>query len=341
MKEEIKKILIENKEAYLYDFISQVEVIENNNIPTCCINVNGNIYFNKKFYNGLTASNLIFILYHELMHLIYEHHCTKKTNHYLVNVAGDIFINEELLSIGYIPTKGSLIKRVYNIPDYIYTAEEIYQWLDKNLPDEEKNKLQIQNEEEIANDELINEEEIVNDELQKILSKIKSNIQKKKKVDIQVASPVKWDIDLRGEIGRLIKRVNEKNYRRPARYEPKGIIRPNYNTTILQPKINIYIDKSGSMKEDLPIMIASIKEIKSKLKDYIPTYYAFDTETIKIEENELDKICADGGTIFNSIIGNADLHIIITDGALEMDYINSIKNIILYKIHNNTITREK
>ncbi|NCD07429.1 MAG: hypothetical protein EOL97_15055, partial [Spirochaetia bacterium] len=133
MKEEIKKILIENKEAYLYDFISQVEVIENNNIPTCCINVNGNIYFNKKFYNGLTASNLIFILYHELMHLIYEHHCTKKTNHYLVNVAGDIFINEELLSIGYIPTKGSLIKRVYNIPDYIYTAEEIYQWLDKNL----------------------------------------------------------------------------------------------------------------------------------------------------------------------------------------------------------------
>jgi len=339
MIEQIKKIILKEKEPYIYDWVNNINVGKTN--YTMRVDNKNRLYVNPKFIQKLTDKQLIGCLYHEVLHIIYGHTQSKKTNHYLINVAGDIFINEQLLSLNYELPDGKLTKETYSIPNNINTAEEIYIWLEINLAQNEKNKLKEINDQE--NQELEDDnEELETDNIKEIIKQIKEDIEEKqiKNNKIKDDEPIQWDIDLISNIGRLIRREEQNNYIRPARYEPEGIIRPATHINIRTPKINIYIDKSGSMCNMLSVVVNSLIEIKSKLKNYIPTYYAFNTKITQIDETNLINLRADGGTEFKNVIGDADLHIIITDGELDFSFIDSRRDVMTYFIKNNKIYKK-
>lgn len=338
----IKETILKEKEPYLYDYlISNNNIKINNNIQTFCTDNNGVIYYNENYKNTLTNKELIGVLYHEILHIAYGHIKSSKDNHYLVNIAGDIFINEELKQLNYKLPKGALYKTTYKVPDDKNTAEEIYQWLNKNLNKQQKNKIKlVYGQQEKDKKAVINEKTLNKEQDKKIIKKILSDLESKRfdNHKIKTEDPIKWDIDLTTRIGRLIKRVEEKNYLRPPRREVKGLLMPNYKKSVCAPKINLYIDKSGSMQTDLPIVISSLLKIKNKLKQFIPTYYFFDTEIVMVNESDLTTVCAGGGTMFTELKGDADLHIIITDGELDFNYLDKQQNAIVYLIKNNEIT---
>jgi predicted metal-dependent peptidase len=191
--DKLKTITLKKKEAYLYDFINYIDIIETNRISTLAVNTKYQLLINPSFLDSLNDDEIIGCLYHELLHIKYKHLETKKTNHYLVNIAGDIFINEELLSLNYV-LPHTLTKQTYLIPDYIYTAEDIYRWLEDNLSYDEKTKLFELNESEINNFDFDNVE--MPGELEEILKKFDENYKSKliKKQKIKEEEPIKWDI---------------------------------------------------------------------------------------------------------------------------------------------------
>lgn len=123
---------------------------------------------------------------------------------------------------------------------------------------------------------------------------------------------------LEQKFGKLIRREHKKSYVRPRR-EPcfqNHLPASSYRTTYL-PKINIYVDVSGSMN-DIPLQImANLKALKHKLKQYIPSYYVFDTEVHPHDINS-NTINHSGGTNINNVLNYsqqnpADVHVLFTD----------------------------
>ena len=69
----------------------------NDRIATAAIDKSGNIYFNETFLTSISDSMLSFVLAHEVMHLLLDHHSRKCSRHSLMwNVAGDALINTML-----------------------------------------------------------------------------------------------------------------------------------------------------------------------------------------------------------------------------------------------------
>ena len=66
-------------------------------VPTAAVTKDGTIYFNTEFFDGLSESMVHFVLAHEVMHLVLEHHQRRAARDPLMwNVAGDVLINEML-----------------------------------------------------------------------------------------------------------------------------------------------------------------------------------------------------------------------------------------------------
>ena len=345
-------VLLQQEEAILYDWLYFCPPIYTANIPTMGVDKHKQLYINPKFLGSLSTDEIIGCLYHEALHLIYEHHLSKGKP-YLVNTAGDIYINELLVKEGFKIPESAEFRYKYNIPDNIITCQEIYDWLEKNLSEDIKIilKQEYDNEQNTYNDIETNKtetnktetnkevnEEIVNTIFTKLAGKITEKFNKIKPADINIT----WDLDLQIHIGRLIKRDVFKNYLRPPRVEIPNLIRPAYTKNVRIPKIHVYIDTSGSMEHTLPIVIKTLQETKKKLKEYIPKYFGFNTEIYEIKESDIEtnNISCNGGTEFKKVIDGADLHIIITDGELDFKYIDSCKNVIVYLCNGETIIRK-
>jgi len=66
-------------------------------VPTACIDRHGNIYFSKYFFDSLCDREVHFVLAHEVMHLLLDHHNRRGGREPLIwNIAGDVLINEML-----------------------------------------------------------------------------------------------------------------------------------------------------------------------------------------------------------------------------------------------------
>lgn len=115
-------------------------------VPTACIDKRGNIYFNRNFFTSLDDSMIHFVLAHEVMHMLLDHHSRlggRKA--FLWNVAGDVLINEMLedhftskgtrLDLSSYCTARSL--RI-DIDPNSTTTEEVYELLLKNPPTRSK-----------------------------------------------------------------------------------------------------------------------------------------------------------------------------------------------------------
>jgi predicted metal-dependent peptidase len=111
-------------------------------VPTACVDKNGNIYFNANFFESLSEDMIHFVLSHEVMHLLLDHHNRLGGRQaFLWNVAGDVLINEMLIE--HFQSQGVAL----NLSDYItsrsmnfivdhnsLTTEEVYDLIIQNSP---------------------------------------------------------------------------------------------------------------------------------------------------------------------------------------------------------------
>ncbi len=102
---------------------------------------NERICFGAEFLNNLSASEVEFVMLHELMHIVL-HHCKRGLgyNHLIFNIACDIVVNSTILeTFGNDVSKITLAKygeSIHTVPDgregRFFSAEEVYSMLLKN-----------------------------------------------------------------------------------------------------------------------------------------------------------------------------------------------------------------
>lgn len=312
-----------------------IPMIENakidNKIDTFCIkNNSNNIYYNEKFLNSLSINDAYFIFNHEFLHLVYKHFERSKNhkNKIISNIAADIIVNEKLEKLLNIkPPKNACVRTT----EKSTTFETLYQELLKNQNQENK-KPDV---EDINNKEELEEE--VKEEVEEAIKQIASKLQELelKQCNIEIKNKAKITLFdfLKNKVGKLIKYEHQRNWQRINRYNIECM--PNYRNIIYKPKIDIYIDVSGSMGSKPIQIIENLKIIKKQLKNYKAEYFLFDTEIKKFNINE-KHINIGGGTDIQKVIDNinkkSDLSIVLTD--CEDDYINNNKTIIF--ISNNS-----
>ncbi|MDD3123119.1 MAG: VWA-like domain-containing protein [Candidatus Izemoplasmatales bacterium] len=90
------------------------------------------IIFGEKFLNNLTLQDTIFVLMHELLHIILTHPLRMQGKDLIrFNVACDIVVNDIIMEYGYRTDNLQVITgRKYEIDSSDKTAEEIYELLD-------------------------------------------------------------------------------------------------------------------------------------------------------------------------------------------------------------------
>ena len=118
---------------------------ESEELPTMGVNKNGVLYFNPKFVETLTDKDIMFVLAHEVMHVVFEHVDRKgKREPEVWNIACDIKVNDLLMNNGLTMDKDDYLHSNRNNEFAINgimirdtdkkTAEQIYEELYKSLP---------------------------------------------------------------------------------------------------------------------------------------------------------------------------------------------------------------
>jgi predicted metal-dependent peptidase len=115
---------------------------ESKQVPTACVDKHGNIYFNADFFESLSEDMIHFVLSHEVMHLLLDHHNRLGGRQALLwNVAGDVLINEMLSE--HFTSQGVglnlseyITSRSFNfhIDHNTVTTEEVYELIIQNSP---------------------------------------------------------------------------------------------------------------------------------------------------------------------------------------------------------------
>jgi|15BtaG_2_1085339.scaffolds.fasta_scaffold00192_3 predicted metal-dependent peptidase len=112
--------------------ISKLPFVEDNNQSTMCTD-GSCIKFNRKFVDGCSLDEVIFVLVHEADHVAYCHHLRLgKRNHQLANIAMDFAINIHLVDCGFVAPDGVLLDEKFRG----WTWEKIYSFLYKEWEEE-------------------------------------------------------------------------------------------------------------------------------------------------------------------------------------------------------------
>jgi predicted metal-dependent peptidase len=333
-------------EATLFDMLDILKISEDTRIPTMAVSQNNRLYYNPQWIKQLSEPELLATLLHEMLHIAFEH--TKpvdvKTDKDLLNIAQDIIINELLRDLQYSLPKCGYFRETFGVPAHLKIHRDIYNWLLENIPPKEKLKIKLnfdqlmdlldkldaekdqedtgQNKIDVVLNTRLTKEQ--SEKLREKLGKLASGLLdscETRRVVCQPATPFAWHKKLQSEIGRLISPEILYTFTKIPRHKMSGnILRKglDHGTTI--PKINIYVDTSGSMQNKIGFVITKLKQIKSSLKRYKPTYYGFNTETYLLD---LEYPSCGGGTAFTAFRDGADLQIIITDGEMDLNFLNS------------------
>lgn len=92
--------------AYLSLFLKPKELKE---IPSMAVDIDGNLYYNSNFVNGLNDREMVGVLTHEILHLTFLHFARgEKLNRKIGNIAMDIVVNEVLKDNNFILPKGCI-----------------------------------------------------------------------------------------------------------------------------------------------------------------------------------------------------------------------------------------
>ena len=103
------------------------------------------MYYNHAFVDSLTEAELIFVIAHEVLHLVYDHLDRKETrDHQIYNCAADYVVNDELVEagVGKFPTQkvkdanGRMVDQPVGLHDLKYrgwNSEQVYDDLYQKL----------------------------------------------------------------------------------------------------------------------------------------------------------------------------------------------------------------
>lgn len=124
------KVAILSLHPFFASILLKRKLIEDNTIPTAAVDQRGQIYYNKDFVEKLSVDQLVFLLCHEVGHVIGQHASRRGArNAKKWNIAGDAWINDMLKDAGI----GQFIDGGVNMPgSKDETVDEIYNKLPDN-----------------------------------------------------------------------------------------------------------------------------------------------------------------------------------------------------------------
>jgi predicted metal-dependent peptidase len=123
------KVSIVTQHPFFASILMKRQLIEDNTIPTAAVDQRGQIYYNKKFFDSLSVDQLVWVLCHEIGHVIGQHASRRGVRQAKRwNIAGDAWINDMLNDAGI----GQSVDGTVNMPgSKDETVDEIY----NKLPD--------------------------------------------------------------------------------------------------------------------------------------------------------------------------------------------------------------
>ena len=126
------KVAIVTQHPFFASILMKRKLIEDNTIPTAAVDQRGQIYYNKQFVDKLSVDQLVFLLCHEVGHVIGQHASRRGARHAKKwNIAGDAWINDMLKDAGI----GQFIEGGVSMPgSKDETVDEIYNKL-PDMPD--------------------------------------------------------------------------------------------------------------------------------------------------------------------------------------------------------------
>jgi len=288
-----------SRDPYLGLILQRIEILPIDNIVTAATD-GQSIFYSSEFVDSIELSDVVFILLHELLHIVLDHMGRRKDRQPLVyNIAADIVVNGILIRNGYIPSEkvGQIVTGTqYNIRDD-QTVEVIYE----QLPVHSKQL-------------------ILNHHLWTTGSKFSSQRYDYKK------STLLRDVKVDGQkttvnYRQLLSRYTEEgdydySYNRYHDYLKPFIVPSLRKDVDTLSKIWVLIDISGSMKENqIHQMMAELKSIikqHQKIKIFV-SYFSLDvSEPIALEnfhdfENLPKKVSSRLGTSFIVIFEKVNL----------------------------------
>ena len=328
--EKLYKMAYINGNPNLADYIyNAIPVNESSGIDTAATD-GEEIFYNEKFLDTIKSDKEVLgIFAHEYYHIIYNHVIRRgNRNPLLWNLAADVVVNESVESRLGFKIPDIFIKRgkgiFKDLPADLKTTTKIYDWIIKTAKEMSKEESQYAQDHEDQQNKAKNESDKTDNKQDSNSRKKAGQASDKNNDEIKEVLGVSLDgldwIDLvkamQIEAGRLVVRTHKRGYRRPARYEPMGAILPYNKSYQHRPKIDVYIDVSGSMNENPKIIFSGLKTILSKLRIYRPKFFSFNESIREIDMNK--NISIGGGTDIKKVIkkitdDHVDLAILITD----------------------------
>lgn len=123
------KVSIVTQHPFFASILMKRKLIEDNTIPTAAVDQRGQIYYNKQFVEKLSVDQLVFLLCHEVGHVIGQHALRRGSRTAKKwNVAGDAWINDMLKDAGI----GQFIEGGVNMPG---SKDETVDAIYNKLPD--------------------------------------------------------------------------------------------------------------------------------------------------------------------------------------------------------------
>ena len=336
MLDEIKaKILLDNRVVFLGTVLSQLDTSYSTSVPTGATN-GKQILINEKFFKQLNQQEQIFLLLHEVMHVVL-HHVSRiqKRDPIRYNKAGDYVINEYLIKQGFIMPDGGLYEAQYTG----LSTEEIYEL----LPEEDDNEFNqdiIPNPDEETVDEIITQASHITC-MRGYSDSIPSQV--RKYLDSKLKPLVNWRIVLRKFLQELSK--NRYSFNRPnRRFLP--VYLPSLYSQDLS-KITFAIDTSGSITDkQFNTFIHELKQVFKQVKPNKVQLILFDH---KIQVNKTLKNASElhyieckgyGGTKPSVAIEEFNTSdsvacIVITDGEFNTNTVIKPNKPVIWLVFNN------
>ena len=124
------KVSIVTQHPFFASILMKRQLIEDTTIPTAAVDQRGQIYINPNWFSTLTVDEIVFVLAHEIGHVIGQHASRRGTRDAKKwNIAGDAWINDMLKASGI----GQPINGCVNMPgSKDETVDEIYNKLPDN-----------------------------------------------------------------------------------------------------------------------------------------------------------------------------------------------------------------
>lgn len=262
----------------------RLKIQYNKGFRTMAVDADGNIYINPDYVQDIDDKKLMFVLLHELCHCIFLHIIRQgNRNEKLWDLAIDMATNKWLSQQGF-GNFGDWVSKL-NAPDHLNTAEEFYQWLEKNkatVPSDAQFDVHIKLNQKGKNEwdegkqvqEKHTDIKKIEEEWKGILTQILHSCRMQgtetgglEEICSQILeSRIPWYILLQQYI--QSKRKCGSTWLPPnKKYLYQGIILPSYYEDFL--KLAIIVDTSGSISSrDLQLFLGSVNDIIMSVRNY-------------------------------------------------------------------------